>query len=269
MKKQPIHQNLNTSFVNVAALVRYLQRLQFVGSIRIELSSYEADIVFTDSKTIRGREYDHIAGRISHGEHTLQRILIRAKEPHGRIHVYKAVEGYAGHDDGSVFVHKTIVHDAREMATSAGGSAMAIDSNSEFVMSGQDSEMALVLAALSEFLRVIDESLAKGKLSFPPAFRLACEAISADFPFMKVHPQAIVYKGGEIRLNAAAEVGTVASAVFAALKPIFDRLRGERKYDELRHILSDRLREMSTERRTEYVQLALIDYIEELLASDC
>src|SRR5215210_6521936 len=108
MKKEPIHQNLNTSFVDVGALVRYLRGLQFVGSIRIELSSYEADIVFTSSKTIIAREYDHIAGRISHGQQALQRILIRAKEPHGRIHVYKAGDG-----DGTVFIDKSIVSGAR------------------------------------------------------------------------------------------------------------------------------------------------------------
>src|SRR5215204_5900501 len=123
MKKQPIHQNLSTSFVNVGALVRHLRQLQFVGSIRVELSSYEADIIFTSSKTIQAREYDHIAGRIAHGEHALQRILIRCKEPHGRVHVYKAVEGYAGTDGGSVFVDKTIILDAREMAASTGGTA--------------------------------------------------------------------------------------------------------------------------------------------------
>ena len=71
MKKQPIHQNLNTTFVNVEALVRYLRGLSFVGSIRIELASYEAEIVFTSSKTVRAREYDHDAGRISHGEEVL------------------------------------------------------------------------------------------------------------------------------------------------------------------------------------------------------
>src|SRR6478609_3162804 len=123
MKKQPIHQNLNTSFVNVGALVRHLRKLQFVGSIRVELSSYEADIIFTSSKTIQAREYDHIAGRISQGPQALQRILIRSKEPHGRVHVYRAVEGYAGTGDGSVFIDKTIIADAREMAASAGGTA--------------------------------------------------------------------------------------------------------------------------------------------------
>jgi hypothetical protein len=267
MRKKAIHQNLNTSFVNVGALVRYLRNLQFVGSIRIELASYEADIIFTSSKVIQAREYDHIAGRIAHGEAALKRILIRAKEPHGRIHVYKAVEGYAGRDDGSVFIDKAIVSQAREMAASVGGT-MVQETAFEFVLNGKDSENALVLAALSEVLVIVDESLAKGKLSFPAAFRIACDAIAADYPFMDQNHQALAYQDGEIKLNTKADATDIAEAVFAALRPIFKRLRREVKYSELYRIVSERLRESSTERRDEFVRLGLMSYIENLLDAD-
>lgn len=268
MKKQPIHQNLNTSFVNVGALVRYLKGLQFVGSVRIELASYEAEIIFTESNTIRAREYDHIAGRISHGEQALQRILIRAKEPHGRINVYKATEGHTSSDDGSVFVDKTIMNGAREMARNNGGTSMSMGVAQEFVLSSRESENALVLAALSELLRVVDESLAMGNLSFPAAFRVACDGVAPQFPFMQSSSNALVYNDGEIKLNADAEVDLVLSAVFAALRPIFRRLRSEVKYSGLLEVISDRLLELSAERRLEFVNLGLMRHVEDLLASE-
>ena len=265
MKKHPIHQNLNTSFVNVEALVRYLRQLQFVGSIKIELSSYEADIVFTSKQTIQAREYDHIAGRISQGKHALQRILIRSKEPHGRIHVYKAVEGYAGHGDGAIFVDKTILLDAREMAASTGGTP-ATEKGLEFVLSNYDSENALVLAALSELLRTIDESLLTANLSFTSAFQLACDAIAPAYPFMEKNRDAMTYTKGEIRLNVPVELSNVASAVFDALKPIFRRLRREAKYELLYRDLTSSLSEAAADNRTEYVRLGLMQHIEDLLA---
>jgi hypothetical protein len=89
MKNRPIHENLDTAFVNLSALVRYLRRRQFDGSIRVELSGYEADITLTADNQIKVREYDQIAGRIAEGEEALQRILIRAREPGGIIHVYQ------------------------------------------------------------------------------------------------------------------------------------------------------------------------------------
>lgn len=267
MKKEPIHQNLNTSFVSVRALVRYLRGLQFVGSIRIEWSDYEADIIFTGSQTIRAREYDHIAGRISHGEHVLEHILVRAREPHGRIHVYKAVEGYAGHDDGSIFIDRSIVAGAREMATNPGGKR-ATRTHYEFVMNGQEGETALVLGALSDLLRTIDEVLATRQLSFAAAFGLACDAIAPNYPFMSANDRALRYKNGEIKLNGAADGSSVASAVFAALRPIFGRLRREQKYGPLLDMLKERLREISAERRSEFDRMSLMSNIEELIDGD-
>jgi hypothetical protein len=89
MKNRPIHENLDTAFVNLSALLRYLRRRQFDGSIRVELSGYEADITLTADNQIKVREYDQIAGRIADGEEALQRILIRAREPGGIVHVYQ------------------------------------------------------------------------------------------------------------------------------------------------------------------------------------
>jgi hypothetical protein len=91
MKNRPIHENLDTSFVNLSALVRYLRRRQFVGNVRVELSGYEADINLTAENQIKVREHDRIAGRIAEGEEALQRLLIRAREPGGIINVYQAI----------------------------------------------------------------------------------------------------------------------------------------------------------------------------------
>src|SRR5215203_5540289 len=91
MKNRPIHENLDTSFVNLSALIKYLRRRQFAGHVRVELSGYEADIYLTAENGLKVREYDHIAGRIAEGEETLQRILIRSREPGGIINVYQTV----------------------------------------------------------------------------------------------------------------------------------------------------------------------------------
>lgn len=92
MKNRPIHENLDTSFVNLSALVRYLRRRQFAGNVRVELGGYEADIALSAAGAMRVREHDRVAGRISEGEEALQRLLIRAREPGGIINVYQADE---------------------------------------------------------------------------------------------------------------------------------------------------------------------------------
>lgn len=92
MKHRPIHQNLDTSFVNFSALIKYLRRRQFVGSVKIQLNGYKADIDFREDNQMKVSEHDQISGRISEGEEALQRLLIRAREPGGTINVYQIVE---------------------------------------------------------------------------------------------------------------------------------------------------------------------------------
>ena len=69
-------------------MVRHLRSLQFVGSIHIELSSYEARIEFSESGRMTVRGQDHIAGRASFGKEALQLVKIRSRQSGGLIHVY-------------------------------------------------------------------------------------------------------------------------------------------------------------------------------------
>jgi hypothetical protein len=244
--------------------VRYLARLQFVGSIRIELASYEADIVFTSSRTIQAREYDHIAGRISHGKQALQRVMMRAREPHGRIHVYRFVpEGYAGRGE-NVFIDKSIAADARKMA-GAHGDSVSGDARYEFISRTANAKNQEMLNALSHLLRTIDESLKQANLSFAAAFRLACESIIEDYAFLRQKRNALVYRDGAVILHTHAESKTIASAVFAALDPIFRRLKNESKYDALFRQIADQMRRVSRENRATYQALGLDQQVDALL----
>jgi hypothetical protein len=92
MKTRPIHENLDTSFVNLSALVRYLRRRQFIGIVKIELNGYDATITLTEDNQMKVYENDRLAGRVSEGDEALQRLLIRAREGGGTIHVYQFVE---------------------------------------------------------------------------------------------------------------------------------------------------------------------------------
>jgi len=92
MKNHPIHGNPDTSFVNLSALLQYLRRRRFVGKVRVELSGYEADVILTAENQLKALEHDRIDGCIAEGKETLQRLLIRAREPSGIIYVYQTIE---------------------------------------------------------------------------------------------------------------------------------------------------------------------------------
>lgn len=128
MKNRPIHENLDTSFVNLSALVHYLRRREFAGNIRVEMSGYEADIVLTATGEMRVREHDRIAGRISEGDEALQRLLIRAREPGGVINVHQSLENSAATIDAPPAVAEKTVKEtpfAVETKQAVGGGTVA------------------------------------------------------------------------------------------------------------------------------------------------
>ena len=91
MNNRPVYENLDTSFVNLSALIRYLRRQEFAGRILIELHGYEAEIFLSKDDGIKVSEHDRIAGRVAEGDEALQRLLIRAREAGGKIHVYQEI----------------------------------------------------------------------------------------------------------------------------------------------------------------------------------
>ena len=81
MKTRPLYENLDTSFINFAALLRYLRGRRFVGCVRLETSGYEAEIFFLENDRVQVREHDLTAARLAKDQAALHRILLRARAP--------------------------------------------------------------------------------------------------------------------------------------------------------------------------------------------
>jgi len=241
MNTDPIHQNLSTSFVNIAALVRHLRELQFVGSVHIDFSSYEADIILNGSRPVRAREYDHIAGRISQGEHAFKRILVRAKEPHGRIHVYPE-----GHPEAAapVFVDKRIAAGARAMAAARGEfpGNHVLKIKPLVAANEAPDEFEMLLDLTGTLLRTIDDSLAKAELNFTGAFRNACADLTEDYPFLDPSLPNFIYKHGEIKVTGYVDPMFFSAGIMAALRIVMTRLSGRPNFSKVYHFTTQRIR---------------------------
>lgn len=280
--KYPIHENLNTSFVNLAALVRYLRGMQFVGTIHIELSSYEADIEFTGSKTMRACEHDHIARRISHGEHALQRILIRAKEAGGLIHVYQ--------DNPSelrqkIFVDKSIVAGANHMVSSTADTPVRnfgdvrsglehlpvpVNNNPSVPKNGKAKLTAPeswteILSLISELLRTVDESLSKSNIHFPDAFKNACGFISNEHPFLDPDSDVFSYLDGFISVRRRLAPEELSAGIIIALGRIMNRLREDVYFGNVYHVTMHRIRVLANRRKPEFDKFSITNQLQRVI----
>ncbi len=283
MMKYPIHENLNTSFVNLAALVRYLRGMQFVGTIHIELSSYEADIEFTPSNTMRACENDHIAGRIAHGEHALQRILIRAKEPGGLIHVLQDTPSEL--HKKRIYVDKSIVAGANRMVTNSGdtrvrnfGGGKKVLENLPVPVNGKSSSAqngkaklddpenwTEVLSLISELLKTVDESLSKSNISFPEAFRNACGFVSHDHPFLDPDSDVFSYLDGFISIRQRLAPEVLSAGIIVALGRIMARLREDAYFGNVYHLTLHRIRVLANRRKLQFDKYSITNQLQKVI----
>jgi hypothetical protein len=293
MKTRPIHENLDTSYVNLSALVRYLRRRQFDGSIRVELSGYEADITLAGENYMRVREHDRIAGRVSEGEEALERLLIRAREPGGIINVYQTIKEDEIAIENPVQISKenpavvkacqTVVHIAHKPPHKNGNSKSvqtepaAIEKNSspnvnplklpfEFSnkfeakarktnLSPQDWRRLLDLIA--ELLAVIDKSLAEANLEFTLAFDKARLEIAGDYPFLNPVSGVFDYRNGKVIVREQINAKLFTASINETLRRILEKLGRNPKFSNVHLVTTHKILALIEKRKSDYDKFSI------------
>ena len=264
-KMSAIHNNLSTSFINLAALVRHLRRLQFVGRIHLELSSYEAEIELCEGGAVKAREQDHIESRLSFGRDALLRIIMRSKESGGLVHVYRD-----GEPARKVFIDRAILAEARRMAARPAALPPIAQTErkdepgeteeQEAPIPKPDSADGLetaenwtrILALVSEMLRSVDETLAKADIDFSELFRNASGFVSFEYPFLDPDTDVFSYEGGYIGIRGRLSTKQFVGGVTAALGRIMERLREDPSRGNVYHQVMHRLRVLANRRKNHF-----------------
>ena len=91
-KSRVIHENLDTSFVNLWSLLRSLSQRGFIGRVHVELTDYAADVYLTGSNTPLVHEIDRAAGTETLEHAALHRLVLRARESSGAISVFEGAD---------------------------------------------------------------------------------------------------------------------------------------------------------------------------------
>ena len=303
MKNRLIHENLDTSFVNLSALVKYLRRRQFIGSVRIELSGYDADIVLTGENQLKVREHDRIAGRISEGEEALQRILIRAREPGGIIHVYQKTE------EGEDLVGEKSERSFREKSVAVQAAQGSADVNlppqnaipkitvpekhpvsENFLKSGlklpkfpfelsnrveakakqseiSASDWQTLIDLISELIAAIDKSLSQANLDFPSAFEKARFEISEDYPFLHPVSGVFSYKNGKISMEEQINAALFVASINETLRRILEKLGKNSKFTEVYRAATQNIIALIHRRKPLYDKFSITPQLEKIVGA--
>jgi len=215
-----LHENLDTAYVNLAALLRYLQQRDFNGRVHVELDEYDGDIYLTAREAVRASERDHVTGREDVGQSALQRILVRASEPGGRVSVYEGVGGGGGGETGDA---------ANSRASSASGEPGGATTTGASTQDEIDRRNVLQLSG--EVIGAVERGVAAASNeNFAAHFQAARREIADGYPFLVSLGDCVEYEGGEARLRRGTDVEKFVAGTSESLRRVVERVAatGER-----------------------------------------
>lgn len=114
-----------------------------------------------------------------------------------------------------------------------------------------------LLALVSELMLTIDESLAKGNISFADVFRNASGFASFDHPFLDPDSDVFAYSGGYISVRQRLATRDLINGITAALTRIMERLREDPYFSNVHHQTMHRLRVLANRRRLQFETFGL------------
>ena len=200
---------LNTSYVNLAALLRYLREQNFSGSIHVVLDEYEAEIFLAESGSAAVFEIDRISGVPAQEEGAMERALVHAREPGGTITVYEG-KTQPGSATGAAS-ESSIPGFADPFPTADAAPAEQVDWEDLFRMSGD------VTAA-------VERAVASVGADFATNFRTACIAVGDDYPFLDPTASNFKYADGTITLGARPGTSAYVTGLSECLRRIVNKL---------------------------------------------
>jgi hypothetical protein len=187
-KTRVLYENLDTTFVNLWALLRKLSQDGFIGRVHVELKDYTADVFMTGSSTPLVHEIDRAEGTEALEETALHRLVLRVRETPGTITVFE------GADEAVAVQATTLSETSPEESDSITNSEMDDQILPQAPASAID-QAAPVIEALGE------QALPKARAHEPkpgPATQLVEPALPVVEPVGEIEWAAIVKASGEL-----------------------------------------------------------------------
>ena len=189
-----IYKNLDTAYVNLAALLRYLQQRDFNGRVHVLLDEYETDVYLKQGSAPRVREKDHTTGRLADGEAALQRLLVRAQEAGGLISVYPDASDERASDADET---------AATATTAEVKNAAKADEAHAPELQSEETEWQKLLKASGDLIGAVERAALGAGADFQKIFRAARLEIADDYPFLDPSVSLFHYENGVVELQKA------------------------------------------------------------------
>ena len=302
MKDRQFFENLDTSFIKLEALVRYLRRRSFIGTINVKYTGYIGEITFTSENKLRVTEQDQIAGRVTGGQMAFKSIIARSGEPGGIINVVQSLnapkpepanEEFDANPGGNVVdilnangkrntgiiphvrIEPKLIKPKeprrRSMLSQHADFPFDLSNHVELRAEGgqdiPDAALELMIDVTSDLLSMIDNSLQRAGLDFHAALERACADVSANYPFLDPRKRHFRYSQGFVYIKPDIDLKHLTTGIGDALARIFERLGASPKFGKVHRFAVQKVRQLMHTRKLEFEQTGLIGDVERAIAS--
>ncbi len=240
---RPVHENLDTAYVNLAALLRYLQSRKFAGRVHVELDEYDADVFLSGKDAPRVRETDHATGRSGEGEAALQRLLVRAREAGGLVSVYEE----SGEDLMGVAQQADSIRQSNVLASSNANanygetrSRDAAQANLQNVAGEASNETDAawneLVSVSGELIAAVERATASYGADFMAHFRATRLALADDYAFLDPSAGRFEYtSGGAAHWRARQlDAKVYVAGLSECLRRVVDRIAAQVRADQVK-----------------------------------
>jgi hypothetical protein len=244
-KSSPLYEHLDTAFVNLGALLRYLQGRSFVGRIHVVLEEYEADVLLDAGGQTRVREIDYSTGRRSEGADALPRLLVRAREPGGLVSVYEGTEEETSH-----------ASDAFKLETEKAAAAEETDATSQ-ALTPEEMEWRDLLRASADVIAAVERALLSAKADFDGIFRAVRLELADDFPFLDPSTRRFEYAHATVRMKQGPGMKVYVAGLGECLRRVVERVAKGAQQGRLRERVALELAVLARRRQTQLARFKL------------
>jgi hypothetical protein len=243
-----VYENLDTSFVNLWALLRYLSQRSFTGRVHVELKNYTADVFINGADTPLVHEIDREAGSDVVEEAALHRLVLRVRESPGSITVFEGADEARAPQS-----HKTVNRGAAEEADEetvpavseprlppvpvAAIPAAMRSAPTSVTATGAANERNLApevdlndaVRTSGEVIAGVEQAATSAGVDFAALLRESQIKLADDYPFLDPMSGLFQYEKSTASVNGAVAVQSYVTGISEALRGVVDQLaKGDR-----------------------------------------
>jgi hypothetical protein len=201
-----LYQDLDTSFVNLWGLLRYLSQQSFVGRVHVELADYSADVFVDGREAPLVHEIDRAAGTDVVEEAALHRLVLRVRESPGKISVYEGADEAVptgGQSTGADFAAGAMPDAMRSSEAKQNNDAATETTLVRESTSAADPDQIIKLSG--ELLGAVERAAAAQGANFAALFQQARIKLGDDYTFLdpmsgvlEYHNSSVAVTGGNL-----------------------------------------------------------------------